>query len=156
MAELQKILLDNYKKSLGKELLEIKEDKRTPVQQGQVRQLFITPPEFIYIANVEDDFSIVIPLTSYIQLAITDKYPPLIKWRGFNLVPLPFWVFIHNKLLEAYSIPIFTLRNNTEKIIDYVKTARTKGIGKCREEFIRITYKRYQDFNISTLIALNS
>jgi len=150
--DLQEILYRNYEKSLAKELIEVKEEERKPSEVGQVRLFFMTPPEFILILKREGDLNIVVPLTSYLQLAITDRYPPLIKWKKFNLVPLPFWVYAHEKLLQKYSVPMFHLKSSLEEIAKYVKEARTKGIGKWREKFIKKTYERFKDLNLSSII----
>lgn len=89
MSKLQEKLYRLYQKSLGKEMLEVEEGKRVPSSEGQVRLFFITPPEFILVARKEQDLNIIVPLTSYIPLAITNIYPPLIRWGGFRLVPHP-------------------------------------------------------------------
>ena len=148
---LQEILYRNYEESLGEELIEVKEEERKPSREGQVRLFFMTPPEFVLVLKKKGDLNVIVPLTSYLQLAITDKYPPLIKWRGLNLVPLPFWVYVNEKLLQKYSVPVFKIRK-LDPIRDYVKTARTKGIGEWREKFIRKTAERFRDLNISSII----
>ena len=147
----QEILYRNYEESLGNELVDVKEDERKPSQEGQVRLMFMTPPEFIVVLKKEGDLNIAVPLTSYLQLAITDKYPPLVKWRGYNLVPLPFWVYIHDKLIEKYSVPVFRIKE-LDKIRNYVKTARAKGIGEWREKFIKKTADRFKDLSLSSVI----
>lgn len=151
MSELQEKLYRVYEKSLGKDILEVKEEERVAVKEGQVRLFFITPPEFILVLKKEGDLSVIVPLTSYIQLAITNIYPPLIKWKGFRLAPLPFWVYANEKIIQKYSVPVFKLRE-VEKVHDYVKNARTTGIGKWREKFIKKTAERYKDLNLSSLI----
>jgi len=152
--ELQKILYENYVKSLGKELIEVKEEERKPAQVGQVRLFFMTPPEFVLVLKKDHDLSVIVPLTSYLQLAITDRYPPLIQWKKLNLVPLPFWVYANEKLLQKYSVPMFVIRDTEglERIREYVKSARTKGIGKWREKFIKKTYERFKDLNLSSIL----
>ena len=150
--DLQEILYRNYEKSLGKELIEVKEEERKPAEVGQVRLFFMTPPEFILVLKKDGDLNVIVPLTSYLQLAITDRYPPLIKWKKFNLVPLPFWVYAHEKLLQKYSVPMFYLKTGLEEIAKYVKEARTKGIGKWREKFIKKTYERFKDLSISSIL----
>ncbi|RLJ70684.1 hypothetical protein BCF55_0965 [Hydrogenivirga caldilitoris] len=151
MSELQENLYRVYEKSLGKDLLEVKEEEKVPPEEGQVRLFFMTPPEFILVLKKEGDLNVIVPLTSYIQLAITNIYPPLIKWKGFRLVPLPFWVYANEKIIQKYSVPVFKL-SNLEKIREYVKSARTKGIGKWREKFIKKVAERYKDLNLSSLI----
>ncbi len=147
----QEILYRNYEESLGEELIEVKEEERKPSQVGQVRLFFMTPPEFILVLKKEDDLNIVVPLTSYLQLAITDRYPPLVKWKRYNLVPLPFWVYANEKLIMKYSVPVFKIRE-LDKIRDYVKNARTTGIGEWREKFIKKTAERFKDLSLSSLI----
>jgi hypothetical protein len=151
MSELQEKLYKLYVKSSGKQIHEIDEEKRVPSEEGQVRLFFMTPPEFILVAKKEQDLNIIIPLTSYLQLAITNIYPPIIKWKGFKLAPLPFWVYANDKIIQKYSVPVFKL-SNLEKIREYVKSARTKGIGKWREKFINKVAERYKDLNLSSLI----
>lgn len=151
MSELQEKLYKLYVKSSGKQIHEIDEKKRVPSEEGQVRLFFMTPPEFILVAKKEQDLNIIIPLTSYLQLAITNIYPPIIKWKGFKLAPLPIWFYINEKLIQKYSTPVFKL-NNLEKIYEYVKNARIKGIGTWREKFINKVAERYKDLNLSSLI----
>ncbi|ADO44938.1 hypothetical protein Hydth_0538 [Hydrogenobacter thermophilus TK-6] len=151
MSDLQKKLYRLYEKSLGKDMFEVKEEERVESEEGQVRMFFMTPPEFILVLKKEGDLNVIVPLTSYLQLAITNKYPPLIRWKGFRLVPLPFWVYANEKLLQKYSVPVFKL-SNLEKIREYVKSARTKGIGKWREKFIEKTAERYADLSLSSLL----
>ena len=152
--ELQRILYENFVKSLGKELVEVKEEERKPSKEGQVRLFFLTPPEFALVLKKEEDLNVVVPLTSYLQLAITNLYPPLIKWRKYNLVPLPFWVYANEKLVQKYSVPMFVIKEKEglERIRDYVKNARTKGIGKWREKFIKKNYERWKDFSLSSVL----
>jgi len=152
MTNLQEILYKNYEKSLGKELIEVKEEERKPAQVGQVRLFFMTPPEFILVLKKDGDLNVIVPLTSYLQLAITDRHPPLIKWRGLNFVPLPFWVYAHEELLQKYSVPVFKVKSNLEEVARYVKEARTKGIGEWREKFIKKTYERFKDLNMSSVL----
>jgi len=149
--ELQKILYENYVKSLGKELIEVKEEERKPAQVGQVRLFFMTPPEYVLVLKKDHDLNVIVPLTSYLQLAITDRYPPLIQWKKLNLVPLPFWVYANEKLLQKYSVPMFHLKSGLEEIAEYIKKAKTKGIGKWREKFIKKTYERWKDLNLSSI-----
>jgi len=152
--ELQKLLYENFVKSLGKELVEVKEEERKPSKEGQVRLFFLTPPEYALVLKKEEDLNVVVPLTSYLQLAITNLYPPLVQWRGLNLVPLPFWVYVNEELVQKYSVPVFYVRDKEglERIRDYVKNARTKGIGKWREKFIRKSFERWQDINLSSIL----
>lgn len=153
MSELQEKLYRVYLKSLGKDVFEVKEEKRVPSEEGQVRLFFMTPPEYVLVARKEGELSVIVPLTSYLQLAITNKYPPLIKWNGFRLVPLPFWVYANEKIIQKYSVPLFKIDNKgLEEIRSYVKEARTKGIGKWREKFIKKVAERYKDLNLSSLI----
>ncbi len=150
-SSVQEILYRNYEESLGEELVEVKEEERKPSEVGQVRLFFMTPPEFVLVIKKDDNLNVIVPLTSYLQLAITDKYPPLIKWRGYNLVPLPFWVYANEKLLEKYSVPVFKIKD-VEVIKNYVKTAKTKGIGEWREKFIKKTAERFKDLSLSSVI----
>lgn len=150
-SNVQELLYRNYEESLGDELIEVKEEERKPSEEGQVRLFFITPPEFVLVLKKENDLNIIVPLTSYLQLAITDRYPPLIKWKGYNLVPLPFWVYANEKLLQKYSVPVFRIRD-LKAVREYVKTARTKGIGEWREKFIGKTAERFKDISLSSII----
>ncbi len=146
------ILYKNYEKSIGKEIIEVKEENRKPPQEGQVRLFFMTPPEYALIMKLEGNLCICVPLTSYIHLTITNIYPPLVEWRDKVFSPLPFWVYINSKLVEKYSVPVFKLNKDIDKITEYVKKARTKGIGKWREKFIKKVAERFKDFNLSSLI----
>ena len=149
--DVQEILYRNYLESLGEELVEVKEEERRPSEEGQVRLFFMTPPEFVLVLKKEGDLNVTVPLTSYLQLAITDRHPPLVKWRGLNLVPLPFWVYANEKLLQKYSVPVFRIKK-LQPIRDYVKSARTKGTGKWREMFIQKTAERFKNLNLSSIL----
>jgi len=152
--ELQKILYENFLKSLGNEWIEVKEEERKAGEIGQARLFFMTPPEYAVIIKKEEDLNVIVPLTSYIPLAITDRLPPVVKWRKYNLVPLPFFVYVNEKLLQKYSIPMFYIRdeNGLNMVKEYVKNAKVKGIGKWREKFIRKNWERWKDLNLSSII----
>ncbi len=149
--ELQKLLYENYIKRRGKTLLEAQ--NQTEPRVGEVRLFLIDPPEWILITGQEsEDLYTVVPLTTYVQLAITDKKPPVVSWKKFNLVPLPFWVYARREILKKYSKPVFRINDKgIVKIKEYVKNARTKGIGKWREKFIKAVYKRFEDLNLSSI-----
>ncbi len=151
-SDILEILYKNYEKSIGKEIIEVKEKERISPQKGQVRLFLMTPPEYVLILKLEGDLCICVPLTSYIRLSITNIYPPLVEWRGKVFSPLPFWVYINSKLVEKYSVPIFKLNKDIDRITEYVRKARTKGIGKWREKFIKKVAGRFKDFNLSSLI----
>ncbi|MDQ7039150.1 MAG: hypothetical protein Q9N26_08180 [Aquificota bacterium] len=150
--DMQKILYENFIKSLGDEVLEVPAPK--PPEVGQVRLYLMTPPEYILITEkVHEDLFKIVPLTSYVQLAITNKYPPTIRWRGFLLVPLPFEVYAEKTLLEKHSEAVFKVSEGLEKIAEYVKTVRIRGIGKWREKFIEKNIERWKDINLSSIVA---
>ena len=151
MSEWQEKLYRVYVRSIGKDVFEVKEEKRVPSEEGQVRLFFMTPPEYVCVVRKEGELSVIVPLTSYLQLAITNRYPPVVRWKGFRLVPLPFWVYAHEELLQRYSVPVFQVEG-LDTIREYVKSARTKGIGKWREKFIKKVAERYKDLNLSSLI----
>lgn len=71
------------------------------------------------------------------------------------MAPLPFWVYANEKLLQKYSVPVFTVRK-LESIREYVKSARTKGIGEWREKFIKKTAERFRDLNLSSIFVKTS
>ncbi len=151
---LQERLYKGYVKSIGigEEVFEVKEE-REPSEEGQVRLFLMMPPEYVCVMRKEGDLSVIVPLTSYLQLAITDRYPPLIRWGGFRLVPLPFWVYANEKITQKYSVPLFKIESKSlEEIRIYVKEARTKGIGEWREKFIKKVAQRFKDINISSLV----
>jgi len=146
----QEILYRNYIETIGDGLLQTTESK--PAQVGEVRLFFMEPPEWILIADKPDEnLYLIVPLTAYIQLAITDRYPPVIRWRNINLVPLPFWVYVRKELLEKYSEPAFKIKD-LEKIKEYVRNAKVRGIGKWREKFIKAVAERFKDLNLSSII----
>ncbi len=148
--EVQEMLLKNYLNSIGDELIEVKE--KTPPEVGQVRLFLMTPPEWtLIIDDLGEDLFVVVPLTSYIQLAISDRYPPVVEWKGHYIVPLPFWVYARKEILTRYSKPIFKLKD-LEKIKEYVRHARTRGIGRWREKFIQKVAQRFNDVNLSSIL----
>ena len=149
---MQEILYRNFIKSLGDEVLVVSAPE--PPEPGQVRLYLMTPPEYVLITEkVHEDLYEVVPLTSYIPLAITDRYPPVIEWRGLRLVPLPFVVYIARSLLERHSEPVFRVKGGLEKVSEYASTARIRGVGKWREKFIKKNIQRWKDINLSSIIA---
>ncbi len=147
---LQEILYKNYIKSLGDEVLEVVNKK--PPKVGQVRLFLMTPPEWVLVIDKpEEDLFTIVPLTTYIRLALTNIYPPVVTWKHLRMVPLPFWVYVRREILEKYSKPVFRLRD-IESIKEYVKKARTRGIGKWREKFIQKVADRFADINLSSLL----
>ena len=146
----QEILYKSYIETIGDGLLQTTESK--PVEVGQVRLFLMEPPEWILITDKPDEsLYTIVPLTAYIQLAITDKYPPVITWRNINLVPLPFWVYARKELLEKHSEPAFKIKD-LERIKEYVRNAKVRGIGKWREKFIKAVAERFKDLHISSII----
>jgi hypothetical protein len=58
-----------YKESLGDERLKVREDKRLPVEVGQIRVLFWMPEEYVLVFHVEDDGLVhAVPLTEWVSL----------------------------------------------------------------------------------------
>jgi len=149
---MQELLYGNFLKSLGDEVLEVPNPKLP--ETGQVRLFLMTPPEYVLVTEkVHEGLFKVVPLTSYIPLAITDRYPPVIEWRGLRLVPLPFEVYVARSLLERHSEPVFRVKGEPEKVSEYANTARIKGIGKWRGKFIKKNIQRWKDINLSSLIS---
>jgi hypothetical protein len=146
----QEIMYRSYVMSLGKEMLEVV--NRVPPEIGQVRLVMFTPPEWlVVVGQPSKDLFTAVPLTTLIPLAITDRYPPVVEWKHYRLVPLPFWVYIRREILERYSKPVFKIRD-TEAIKKYAKEARTTAIGKWREKFIQKVADRFADINLSSLL----
>ncbi len=146
---LQEAMYINYIRSCGEEMLEVLSP--VPPETGQVRLFTMTPPEWVLVVNKEGDLFTVIPLTTLIQLAVTDRYPPVVEWRGYRLVPLPFWVFVRKEILEKYSKPVFRVRD-VDRIKEYARSARTKAIGKWREKFIKKVAERFADINLASML----
>ena len=93
-----KTALKLYKDSLGSERLKVKEDKRQPVEIGQVRVLFWMPNEYVLIFHIEDEGLVhAVPLTVWVSLT-TCSIRIHIKDRIF--APLPFIVYLRKELLE--------------------------------------------------------
>jgi len=103
------------------------------------------------VIGKNEDLYTAVPLTTYLQLAITDRYPPLVEWRGFNFVPLPFWIYANERILERFSVPVFRLKS-IDTVKQYVHDARTEGIGYWREKFIKKVARRFRDINISSVL----
>jgi len=99
-----KMSLKLYKESLGEERLKVKEDKRQPVEIGQVRVLFWMPNEYVLIYHTEDEGLVhAVPLTVWVSLT-TCPLRLHIKDRIF--APLPFVVYLRKEILEQESYPI--------------------------------------------------
>jgi len=144
------VLLNNYLKSIGDELLEV--ERKTPPEVHQVRLFLLTPPEWaVVVEDLGGGLYTVVPLTSYIQLAITNIYPPVVEWKTHRFIPLPFWVYAREEILTRYTKPVFKIKE-IEKIKEYVKIARTKNIGKTRERFIEKVAQRFSDINLTSIL----
>ncbi len=64
-----KMSLKLHKEILGEERLKVKEDKRKPVEIGQVRVLFWMPNEYVLIYHIEDEGIVhAVTLTVWVSL----------------------------------------------------------------------------------------
>jgi hypothetical protein len=146
-----KMSLKLYKESLGEERLKVKEDKRQPVEIGQVRVLFWMPNEYVLIYHIEDEGLVhAVPLTVWVSLT-TCSLRLHIKDRIF--APLPFVLCILEKrLLEQESYPIAVVRQETiEKVLRAVDRSPTWFAIKPKREFLKLVWKRYEDITLSSL-----
>ena len=145
-----KMSLKLYKDSLGSERLKVKEDKRQPVEIGQVRVLFWMPEEYVLIFHIEDEGLVhAVPLTVWVSLT-TCSIRIHIKDRIF--APLPFIVYLRKELLEEESYPIAIVRQETiEKVLKDVETSPTWSAIKPIRDFLKLVWKKYEDLTLSSL-----
>ena len=145
-----KMSLKLYKESLGEERLKVKEDKRQPVEIGQVRVLFWMPNEYVLIYHIEDEGLVhAVPLTVWVSLT-TCSLRLHIKDRIF--APLPFVVYLRKEILEQESYPIAMVRQETiEKVLRAVDRSPTWSAIKPKREFLKLVWKRYEDITLSSL-----
>jgi hypothetical protein len=145
-----KMSLKLYKESLGEERLKVKEDKRQPVEIGQVRVLFWMPNEYVLIYHIEDEGLVhAVPLTVWVSLT-TCSLRLHIKDRIF--APLPFVVYLRKEILEQESYPIAVVRQETiEKVLRAVDRSPTWSAIKPKREFLKLVWKRYEDITLSSL-----
>jgi hypothetical protein len=145
-----KMSLKLYKGSLGEERLKVKEDKRQPVEIGQVRVLFWMPNEYVLIYHIEDEGLVhAVPLTVWVSLT-TCSLRLHIKDRIF--APLPFVVYLRKEILEQESYPIAVVRQETiEKVLRAVDRSPTWSAIKPKREFLKLVWKRYEDITLSSL-----
>jgi hypothetical protein len=145
-----KMSLRLYKDSLGPERYKVKEDKRQPVEIGQIRVLFWMPNEYVLIFHVEDEGLVhAVPLTEWISLTTCSIK---IHIRHYTFAPLPFLVYIRKELLEQESYPIAIVRPDTiEKILKAVDRSPTWSAIKPKREFLKLVWKRYEDITLSSL-----
>jgi hypothetical protein len=145
-----KMSLKLYKESLEEERLKVKEDKRQPVEIGQVRVLFWMPNEYVLIYHIEDEGLVhAVPLTVWVSLT-TCSLRLHIKDRIF--APLPFVVYLRKEILEQESYPIAVVRQETiEKVLRAVDRSPTWFAIKPKREFLKLVWKRYEDITLSSL-----
>ena len=153
-----KTLLKFYKSSLGDEKYAVKEEKRVPVEVGQVRVLFWMPEEYILIFHVEEEGLVhAVPLTIWTDLTTCLLKIHLIsgldKTRK-TLAPLPFYVYLRKEVLEEESFPIYTVRKDTiEKVLKAVERAPVWSSIKPKWEFIKLVLKRYSGLTFGSIFA---
>jgi len=151
-----KTLLKFYKSSLGDEKLKVKEDKKVPVEVGQVRVLFWMPEEYILIFHVEEEGLVhAVPLTIWTDLTTCLLKIHLISNKTCKaLAPLPFFIYLRKEVLEEESFPIYIVRKDTiEKVLKAVERAPVWSAVKPKWEFIKLVWKRYSGLTFGSILA---
>jgi len=146
-----KVSLKNYKEALGPERLKVREDKRLPVEVGQIRVLLWTPNEYVLIYQIEDEGLVhAVPLTVWTNLT-TCTIRVHIRDRVF--APLPFVVYIRKEVLEEESYPIALVRPETvQKVLRDVDRSPTWSAWRPVREFLRLVWKRYEGRTLGSLL----
>ncbi len=145
-----KASLKLYKESLGNERLKVREDRRLPVEVGQIRILFWMPNEYVLIYHIEDEGLVhAVPLTEWVNLTTCSLR---VHVRNFTWAPLPFVVYLRKELLEEESYPIAIVRQETiEKVLRDVDRSPTWSAWRPVREFIKLVWKRYEGLTLASL-----
>ncbi len=145
-----KASLKNYKKALGDERLKVREDKRLPVEVGQIRILFWMPNEYVLIYHIEDDGLVhAVPLTEWVSLTTCSLR---LHVRHYTWAPLPFVVYLRKEVLEEESYPIALVRPETiEAVLRSVERSPTWSAWRPVREFLKLVWKRYEGLTLGSL-----
>ncbi len=145
-----KMSLKLYKDSLGDERLKVREDKRLPVEVGQIRILFWMPNEYVLIYHIEDDGLVhAVPLTEWVSLTTCSLR---LHVRHYTWAPLPFHVYIRKEVLEEESYPIALVRPETiEAVLRAVERSPTWSALRPKREFLKLVWKRYEGLTLASL-----
>jgi len=151
-----RMFLKLYKESLGEERLRVKEDKRQPVEIGQLRNLFWMPNEYVLVFHVEEDGLVhAVPLTVWVSLttcSIKIHLPEYVVGFPKLYAPLPFVVYIRKEILEEEGVPVYKVRPDTiEKVLKDVETSPTWSAIKPIRDFLKLVWKRYEDIILNSL-----
>ncbi|MCI4455049.1 MAG: hypothetical protein JHC25_08955 [Thermodesulfobacterium sp.] len=146
-----------YKDSLGTERYKVKPEKRVPVEVGQIRVLFWMPNEYVLVYHIEDSGLVhATPLTVWVSLTtcgIKIHLPEYVKGFPKLYAPLPFHVYIRREILEEEGVPVYKVRPETiEKVLKTVDRSPTWSAIKPIREFLKLVWKRYEDFTLSSLL----
>ena len=145
-----KASLRNYKKALGDERLKVREDKRLPVEVGQIRVLFWMPNEYVLVFKVEDEGLVhAVPLTVWASLTTCSIR---VHVRNYTWAPLPFVVYLRKEVLEEESYPIALVRPETvQKVLRDVERSPTWSAWRPVREFLNLVWKRYEGLTLGSL-----
>jgi hypothetical protein len=145
-----KMSLKLYKEALGPERLKVREEKRLPVEVGQIRVLLWMPNEYVLVFKVEDDGLVhAVPLTVWVNLTTCSLR---LHVRHYTWAPLPFVVYLRKELLEQESYPIAIVRQETiEKVLRDVERSPTWSAWRPVREFLNLVWKRYEELTLGSL-----
>jgi hypothetical protein len=145
-----KMSLKLYKDSLGEERLKVREDKRLPVEVGQIRIFFWMPNEYVLIYHVEDDGLVhAVPLTEWVSLTTCSLR---VHVRNYTWAPLPFHVYLRKEVVEEESYPIALVRPETvEAVLRSVERSPTWSAWRPKREFLRLVWKRWEGLTLGSL-----
>ncbi|WP_333785231.1 hypothetical protein [Thermocrinis sp.] len=153
-----KISLRMYKSCLGDGKFKVKEEKRVPVEVGQVRVLFWIPEEYVLVYHVEEEGLVhAVPLTIWTDLTTTSlriRLRSSLDNSPKTLAPLPFDVYLRREVLEEESLPIYIVRKDTvEKVLRAVERAPVRTAIKPSWEFVKLVWKRYGELTLGSILA---
>ena len=150
-------LLKLYKSLVSNEKFKVKEEKRVPVEVGQVRVLFWVPEEYVLVYDVEESGLVhAVPLTIWTDLTTTSlriRLRSSLDNSQKTLAPLPFYVYLRREVLEQESLPIYIVREDTvEKVLRALERAPVRTAIKPSWRFIKLVWRRYYDLMIASIL----
>ncbi|WP_448588000.1 hypothetical protein [Thermocrinis sp.] len=146
-----KFWLDLYKRSLGKEKLEVSQEERVKVEEGQIRIFLWSPWEYVLVGErVEEGLFECYPLTLLLELTTTSIR---IKHKNKTYAPLPFHVYIREEILENESILEGKIPTQwLEDVKKSVEWATLNPYNRYKREFIKLVWERFKDLSLSSVI----
>lgn len=157
-AKIKAELLSMYEKNLKEgsiKLIEVPEPYEE-IQTGQIRELWMIPPErFLVLEKVDDNLYITVPMTSYIQLLPEDAPLYANKYTDDFITTLgvvPVWDYVRGEIIRKYSKVIGRIR---ETELSKIKSYIEKGNNYPWEvrRFIKLNSKIWSSLNMYSILS---